>query len=1405
MERYRLGLDIGSTTAKAVLTDGAGDILFSKYIRHNADMALTLDSIFKEIQDKYGDIQLSAAVTGCVGMGLSDKLDLTFVQEVVAATKLVKEKYPDISTIIDIGGEDAKIVYLGADGSVDLRMNGNCAGGTGAFIDQTAILLGVDITELDGLAAKSERLYPIASRCGVFSKTDIQNLISKNVSKEDIAASVFHAITVQTIVTLSHGCEVKPKLFFCGGPLTFIPSLRRAFAGYLKLNDTDYATADNANIITAWGTALFSNEEETLALSALAALIREKSKNITAVSSGLEPIFKDEAEYTAWKADKENNNIVMADISEHKGYAWLGIDSGSTTTKIVVTDEQNRVLFTHYTNNGGNPIAAVKNGLTLLSGQCKAKGIKLMIKGSASTGYGEDLIKAAFNLNHGIIETIAHYLSAKKINPNVSFILDIGGQDMKAMFIDKGVLNRMEINEACSSGCGSFIETFAKSLNFAVPDFAREACLAQNPSDLGTRCTVFMNSKVKQVLREGAGVGDIAAGLSYSVVKNCLYKVLKLREESDLGDKIVVQGGTMRNDSVVRALEKLTGKKVYRSSMPELMGALGCALYAASASEHAPAVSLDSMLAGMSYDTRQIQCRGCENNCFINKYDFNTQNSYYSGNKCEKIFSNKGGETTAGTNVYMDKYNMLFARVNGAAAGENKKTVGIARALNMYEDYPLWHTLFTECGIEVKLSDPSTFKSYEEGVHSVMSDNICFPAKLMHSHIYNLIEKRVDRIFVPYVVYEKPDGKDNVNTFNCPIVSGYSDVIRSVIDKGIPVDNPAFSLKDKELFANACREYLSSVWGIKKSVINKSVAKALAAQEAYEREIKELNKKVYEEGAGEGRMTVLLAGRPYHTDPLVQHKISDMIAAMGADVITEDVVRGDESISVKDSYHVAQWAYITRILKAAKWAAEKGGNVHFVQMTSFGCGPDAFLIDEVRGILSRAGKALTLLKIDDVNNIGSLKLRVRSLIESLKFSSGAQSVKKEFATTKTFTASDRKRKILVPFINDYISPVIVSICKVAGYDIEVLPKSDTDSAEYGLKYANNEVCYPATLVVGDIIKALKSGKYDTSNTTVLMTQTGGQCRASNYISLIKRAMVDAGYKDVPVISLGFGDGVNNEQAGLKINWLKILPVTFTSILYIDTIAKFYHASVVRENERGSALKLRDKYLALASEAVYENKSAKLIALIKEAAREFNSILAHTGRKPKVGVVGEIYLKFNSFANKHVSEWLMDKNIEVVPPALLNFFLQAFVNTKVNTEMNLGRKPAPDFVMKFVYSLAYRHIQKVNKAAAEFKLFTPFTDIFTEAEYGREVISLAAQFGEGWLLPAEIVSFARHDVHNVISLQPFGCIANHVISKGVEKKIKDLYPHMNLLSLDFDSGVSDVNVTNRLLLFSNNLK
>lgn len=1408
----KLGIDIGSTTAKAVLADNNNTIVYSNYIRHNADVQNALLEILKQVQEKIGaKSEVEIIVTGSAGMGIAERIGLFFIQEVMAASNFVSNCTSNIKSMIDIGGEDSKIIFFEDNSSLPvMRMNGNCAGGTGAFIDQMALILGVSVEELDQLAQNSKYIYPIASRCGVFSKTDVQNLVAKGVSKEDIAASIFKAIALQVVSTLSKGMRIEPKILFCGGPLTYIKSLRESFAKVLELKAEDFVILPNSNLIPAMGCVFTTGEQGSrIKIDELISKLSNANDKINAsTSKRLEPIFKSEEELIEWRKDKIKNEKIKS-LKDFSGSCFLGLDSGSTTTKLVLTDEQGYILFTDYSRNEGNPLRAVSQALERMNECCKQNNAHIKILSACSTGYGEDLIKAAFSMEYSVVETIAHYKAAKVLCPNVDFILDIGGQDMKALFVEQGVLNKIELNEACSSGCGSFIENFANTLSFKVSDFAEIACLAKSPCDLGTRCTVFMNSKVKQSLREGANVADISAGLSYSVVKNCLYKVLKLSSLS-IGKNIVVQGGTMRNDSIVKALENIIGNKVYRSQTPELMGAYGCAIHAAESFEKAKTETTFTETIS-EFSTQDLNCKGCENNCLVTKYKFHNGKTYHSGNKCEKIFSSKA-ESEKGENIYTYKIERVFSNPQ---PNKVKYRLGVPRVLNMFEDFPFWQALFAPFGIELVLSDLSTYASCEKGLKDVMSENICFPAKLVHSHVDNLEAKGLERIFFPYVLFEKMESEDTANAYNCPIVSSYNVLIKNHKsankDSKIKIDNPVFTFKDEKLLFANCEDYIKTlcneVEGLtySKAIMKKAFAQALQSKENYERDIKTKAIEIYERAVEKQRPVILLAARPYHSDALIQHKLSEVISSLGASVISDDIVRAEKGIDMRDTYMLSQWSYMNRIVRASKWVAQKGSEVNYVQITSFGCGPDAFLLDEVSNLLHRYGKSCTIIKVDDINNVGSMRLRIRSLLESLKQKQYTTQTTLPFVDTKVFEHLDKQRTILAPFFTPYASPLLSEVFALSGYKLETLPLSDQKSAELGLQFSNNEVCYPATLIVGDFIKALKSGKYDLDKIAVGITQTGGQCRASNYYPIIRKALVDAGFSNVPVISVSMSSAVRALQPGFALDYKRIVPIAFYAMLFGDAISKLYNSTIVRTQQQEQTRRLKDEYLNKAKQIVLQRDRKAMQQLLKTAVADFTKLLPKEHIDcPKVGIVGEIFLKFHPYANQNIENWLIKNGIEVLPPSLTPFMTQYFVNRDAKLGYRVETSSIPKPLMRFVYRIVKKEIEKYNEIMSQFEYFTPFDDVYELSSHISGILPLISQFGEGWALPAEIVSLHKHGADGVISLQPFGCIANHIISKGVENKLKSICPNLALLSLDFDSGVSEVNVENRLMMLKESI-
>ncbi len=1409
MKSFKLGIDIGSTTAKLVILDTENKIVFSKYERHNTEVVPTILAILKKAIDKIGDETFTVSITGTAGMGISEKTGIHFVQEVVASAEVIRQLHPEVRTLIDLGGEDAKIIFFNEDGKPDIRMNGNCAGGTGAFIDQMASLLNTDVTNLNGMAENSTETYPVASRCGVFAKTDIQNLISRDIPSADIVASIYKAVAFQSINSLARGCDIEPKILFTGGPLTFQPELRKAFLGILKIDESEIVTVDYAELFPAVGAALHNEDVAGTKLSEMINLISENKDAKVNFENRLDRLFDSKVEFEEWMARKNQHKVNYTSLKDmDKKDVFLGIDSGSTTTKIVLIDEDGNIGAQHYSNNNGNPIKAVENGLQIVSDQIKAAGVEINIKRSAVTGYGEDLIHFAFGLDDGLVETIAHYSAAAFFDPNVSFIMDIGGQDMKAIYCKGGIINNLELNEACSSGCGSFIETFSKNLNENVSDFAEQACYSEAPCDLGTRCTVFMNSKVKQSLREGATKGDISAGLAISVVKNCFNKVLKMTDYSILGDNIVVQGGTFKNPAVLRALEMHLGREVVRPDISELMGAYGSALVAKKKyygeKTESTFIGFDNLHKSSEYTRKASICKGCENFCTVTRLKYENSGSFFTGNKCEMVFSNRLKGTHKGESLHEIKKQLLFDR-KLEPEGKPLLNIGIPRVLNMWEDFPFWSTLLVESGIKVTLSPPSTMAIAEKGYGTVMSENICFPAKIVNGHIYELIEQKVDRIFYPMVRYNRTENETSINNYNCPVVTGYPEVIQSSIKPeekhGVPFDHMPFSFNSPDVIEKTTWEYLSKL-GVKRDVFDKALRKAEASHYVYKQRVVEEGQRIVEAAEKENRLVIMLLGRPYHVDSLVNHKAPEMITAIGVDVITEDCIPQEDRTDMDKNVHVlSQWTLPNRLYDAAIWAGERD-NVEVVQLNSFGCGPDAIVVDEVKPILNVFGKNPTVLRIDEISSPGSVKLRIRSLIESMKMR-GENYIKelKPRTVLPLFEDKDVKRRtILAPMFSNFYTRYLTAAFELDGYKFEVLPEPDRASIETGLKYTNNDICYPATIVIGDLIKALESGKYNRDEVAVGLTQTGGQCRASSYAALLKRGLVNAGYHDVPVIAVSTSTSKPlNIQPGFQVSPIKFSYSSFFGSLFGDCLAKLFYRTAVREKVKGEAQKLVDKYIDLSVPMLKVGKHGKLFNLLEQCVEEFNQIEVDPTELPRVGIVGEIYVKFNDFSNGYINNWLMSKGIEVEVTPLITFFLKSFVAKPFNSDYNILPKSKIYLkALKAAENVCYGFINRANKVLSKYHLgMGPIHHIQDVGATAEKVLSINHQYGEAWLVAGEIGTYVKEGINDVVCLQPFGCIANHIVAKGVEKKMKEVHPHLNLLFLDMDAGTSEVNTANRL--------
>ncbi len=1416
-EVFRLGLDLGSTTAKLVLVNSSVNVIYSDYHRHKADVLKTILSMLDRVHDRFGNIRVCPVLTGSAGMGIAERTDLPFVQEVVAASGAVTGRHPQSKMLIDIGGEDSKMIFFNDRCGPDMRMNGNCAGGTGAFIDQMASLMNLTTDELDQLALQADTCHTIASRCGVFAKTDVQNLINTGIPKTQIAASVFQAVAIQAVNSLARGRDIKPPVVFVGGPLFYYRSLRQSFCRVLSIHPDQTILPEMSRVFPAYGAALTldAGVAKATELDLLCRKLKETGGEIS-LTAQHDMLFKNDQERIMWDINKAQYTVPRVQAPAGKEL-FVGIDAGSTTTKIVAADARDQILFVHYDHNRGNPVKSVQKGLFALKQTLDAQKIPCEVKQCVVTGYGEELIRAALNIDTGMVETLAHYYAARQFDPDVTFILDIGGQDIKAIFVENGLITKIEVNEACSSGCGSFIETFADSLGYTAAGFGDLACTSRHPADLGSRCTVFMNSSVKQALRQGSHVADVAAGLSYAVIQNCLHKVLRISDARELGGKIVAQGGTFKNPAVLRALEKLLDTDIVRPDIAEYMGAYGAAIYARQIAAGKPAHTgmarplFDSLACAGNTVEKQVTCKGCTNHCRVHMIRFPNGCRYYTGNRCDQKFSNSHKVITPGDNLFNIKYRLLEDLTDTASDAKTPDAgapvIGIPMVLNLFENFPFWAALFNGLGFTVVRSRP---RDKDLGINSattIMSDNICYPAKLVHAHIFDLITQKTDFIFFPRVVFEASQFKDESNHFNCPVITGYPDVINSAVNPsryGIPMDSPTINFNDKILLEKACRAYVKK-FNVPESRFQQAFSKALGAMDRFKQALRAAGKKTIERARANNELMVVLAGRPYHADPAVNHAIPDLISRMGIHVLSEDAlplgaVELPESLEVAD-----QWQYSNRLYRAAHWTGKEPA-AQFVQFNSFGCGPDAVVIDEVKVILKTYGKVPVVLKIDEITSIGSARLRIRSMLETRKESAKpvpSRSRKK----LPPFKKADRARNILVPDFSPFYSLFAQTVFIPMGYQVEILPPPDNESVKLGLKYVNNDMCYPAIITIGDIIKGLNSGKYDLANTAVALTETGGQCRATNYTSLLKKALLQAGYDNIPVVSPSFSKQSANDQPGFSINRPQAISLILSALLVMDQLIRMYHAIAVRERTRGDALAVLETHVKTAQSHVGRWTVKHSSTLLEHAINDFNRIRTCPGRYPKAGIVGEIYVKYNPFANNHIVDRLTCEGIQVFVPPLMTFFMQSIVNISFNAAHHiqscnrLGQKG-----LSFVQRLVDRRIRHVNTLMSSFKVdLGPIPSAFELARKAETVISLANQAGEGWLLPGEVVTMAESGIRNIISLQPFGCIANHIVAKGMSKKLTDLFPDLNFLALDMDAGNSDANIQNRLAFFIHTAK
>lgn len=1402
---YFGGIDVGSTTVKLVVMDQNNQTVFARYERHYSDVKAASEKILREAINELGaDVQIACTITGSGGIGLANLLQLKFIQEVIACTKTVETLIPQTDVAIELGGEDAKITFFGD--SLEQRMNGSCAGGTGAFIDQMATLLKTDANGLNVMAKDAETIYPIASRCGVFAKTDVQPLINDGAKKADIAASIFQAVVNQTISGLAAGHKIRGNVAFLGGPLYFMDQLRYRFIETLKLTPEQVVFPEDPQLFVAKGAALYAYDQPTTTLDKLLDQLLNGDDSGMHPSHSLEPLFKDDNELQEFRKRHAMAKVETRDLASYQGVAYLGIDAGSTTTKVALMSDDNKILYTYYDNNDGDPLEKTK---TILRDMYSKIPAGVTIGKAAVTGYGEHLIKNALMVDIGEVETVAHYKAAHYFDPEVDFILDIGGQDMKAMTIKNDALSTIKLNEACSSGCGSFLETFATSLNYKIEDFAQAALLAKHPSDLGSRCTVFMNSKVKQVQKEGATIGDIAAGLSVSIIKNALFKVIKMRQVEDMGHHIVCQGGTFYNEAVLRAFEKIAGTQVVRPNIAGLMGAYGAALIAKEgykAGDKTTLLALDQM-DNLSFNKEYMHCGACENNCALTITVFNDGRRFVTGNRCERGeargMKQRVPKDNGKINLVAEKYKLLFSYRPLRKKLAYRGTIGIPRVLNMYENYPLWQTFFHHLGIRAQLSPKGNSEQYEKGMETIPSDTVCYPAKQVHGHIQALIDRGYKTIFYPAVVYEVAENKQADNHFNCPIVQSYPNVIRNNVDEitsgQVDLISPYLNLADKKGTADNLYDALSE-FQISRSEIKTALEAGYQALADFKQQIRNRGEDTMRMLMTTGEHGIVLAGRPYHLDPQVNHGISQIMTAEGFHVLTEDSIAhlGD----VKGLRVVNQWVYHSRLYAAARVAA-KTPQLEFVQLNSFGCGIDAIDTDQVEEIMSQYNRLYTSLKIDEGTNMGAVRIRLRSLKAAVKERQNRKIMPMKLHDDPVpvdFTPEMHQKgyTLLLPMMSPIHQHGLVDVAlRASGYNVVNLPMNDRKSVDVGQKFVNNDACYPAIISIGQMVEAFQSGKYDVNHTAVMMTQTGGGCRATNYIPLIRKALKDAGFGQVPVVSLSLGNQGVEETPGFKMS-LPLLRRVAIAFLYGDLFETVVYRTRPYEITPGQIDRMHEDWLKLVQPSIEKGSFKEFKRNVSEIVRDFDTVKLNEVRKPKVGLVGEILVKYSPIANNDIVRLLEKEGAEAVVPDIVGFMNYSLYN-QIYKYNHLGASAKAKWFAEFAMQVIKWCEQPMQRALNASKRFEPSEAIKEVADDASKILSLGNQTGEGWFLTGEMIELLKSGVPNIICMQPFGCLPNHIVGKGMIKELRRQFKGANIAPIDYDPGTSVVNQLNRIRL------
>ena len=1384
----KIGIDIGSTTIKYVIMDNKKTIIHKNYVRHFSEIEVALTNTLNILKNIVGNEIFTISLTGSAGMGIAKKLSLPFVQEVVACQNAVEEFVPQTDTVIELGGEDAKIIYL--KGATEVRMNGVCAGGTGSFIDHMANLLSTDALGLNMLAEKGTQIYTIASRCGVFAKTDIQALMNDGVKKEDIALSIFQAVVNQTIGNLAQGRSIEGKVAFLGGPLHFLPELTKRFVETLKLSSEQVINIDNGNFFVAIGAAL-ANEAESFSMEELS---KKNFQNIMHNDSMHKTdlvLFDSPEDLKNFRIRHEKAKVKHGDLKKYHGKIFVGIDAGSTTAKICAIGENKEVLYTSYGSNEGSPLKTVINQLRDLYKNIPKNAT---IEKVFTTGYGEGIIKAALHADGSEVETFAHLTAAQEFCPKVSFVLDIGGQDMKCFFVKDGTIGNITLNEACSSGCGSFLQNFAQSLNMNVSDFANRALISRNPVDLGTRCTVFMNSKIKQAQKEGASVGDISAGIAISVIKNALFKVMQLRNIEDLGENIVVQGGTFNNSAVLRAIEKIIGKNVIRPDIAGLMGAYGAALLAkesASVSLQSSSILKADELEKFSITTKSYRCGYCGNNCLITMQKFADGGKFFTGNRCERGVGGQQKTLSDIPNAYAYKYKRVFDYVS--LEKPTRGIIGIPRVLNIYEDYPFWYTFFTKLGYRVELSNKSNAELFYKGMATIPSDSLCYPAKLAHGHIMDLIERGIKKIFYPCEPYNFDTHSDNF--YNCPIVASYPENIRNNMDilqeRDIKFIQPFLPVHDIKKLKKRLAEELKSE-KISFLEISQAVDCAKTELEKYHTDIRNFGEEVLHRIEKTGEQAILLIGRPYHIDPEINHGISEMIQSYNLPIISEDMIY-NLPVQEKDISVVNQWSYHARLYRAAHFVAEHK-NITLIQLSSFGCGLDALTTEQVKEILESHNKIYTMIKLDEVSNLGAARIRLRSLLAALKRKTITDYHKVENLPRARFTADCKKtHTILAPQMSPIHFELIQTVLQKHGYNILIPDLPDKEAIDLGLHYVNNDMCYPAIIIIGQLLSALKNGSCDPDNTSIILFQTCGACRATNYISVLRRALKFAGFPQVPVFACY---GLETDDFELDRN---CLIDAIKASIYGDLLMNVSNRMRPYEIHIGETDNLFNNFMTIVKQDLINGNFLSFKYNIENIVKQFDSIpIDENIEKPKVGIVGEILVKYHPIANNQIEKILATEGAEVIMPNFVDFFLYIGYDSIAKQKLLGGERKnriASEVFIRFI-EFFRRPMKNALRTSKHFRAPISIKEI---ARMSEKHVSTGNMAGEGWFLTGEMVKLITEGVENIICLQPFGCLPNHITGKGVMHNLRKNYEYANIVAIDCDAGSSEVNQLNRIKL------